>query len=147
MKKHNVMFFVAVFIWLTIIIGFTGSSKAQSTESTAAITMREYVDMRVAEIQRATDKALESLNSRLLAMNEFRASINDANKTFVTKDTIVKIEDDIRALRTLADIAQGKASQTSFFVAMFLSMASFIISGAGLISKFNEKRANGKTTK
>jgi hypothetical protein len=91
---------LAIFIFVYLFIALPDAFPlAAQTKEDSVITQKEYTDMRVAEIQRATDKALESLNSRLSSMNEFRASITDANKTFATTETVKRMEEDIRTLR------------------------------------------------
>lgn len=128
-----------------VIFAFTAFLFTQTKDAAAAITFREYIDMRITEQQRAVDKALESLNERLAGMNEFRASINDANKLYVTKEIVEKMETDIRELRTIADIAKGKATQGQFFISL---IASFIGMMGGLMSfvmNYKKKFNNNKT--
>jgi len=133
-KTLSVVFVLAIFALTAFVF-------SQTPQGNAAISMREYVDMRVAEIQRAVDKALESLNERLSGMNEFRASINDSNKLFVTKEVIDRMQVDIKELRSISDIAKGAATQGQFFISM---IASFIGMFGGVVGVIlNWKKFNG----
>lgn len=127
-------------VFVLVIFAFTAIIFSQ-TKETSIITQREYTDMRVEEIQRATDKALASLNERLSSMNEFRASINDANKMFVTKETVDKMQEDIRELRTISDIAKGAATQGQFFISMIAAFIGMFGGIVGLV--LNWKKFNG----
>lgn len=107
------------------------------------VTMRDYVDNQltdvrrsfdaaVIDIRRAVDKAESSMNERLAGMNEFRASLKDAQNKYMTRDeywaahnTLCKKMDD---LQTLADVNRGKASMNSVYIAWLLAALSLIVS-------------------
>ncbi|MFA5379931.1 MAG: hypothetical protein WC455_29495 [Dehalococcoidia bacterium] len=105
-----------------------------------SISLREYVDMRFAEMQRATDTAYRSMADKLVGMNEIRGSLSDANKTFARLDAVEKMQEDIKTLRSLSDVAQGKASQSSLFFVGMISILSLAIQ----ISKFIADRKKGQ---
>jgi len=88
------------------------------------ISLREYVDMRFAEMQRAIDMAYKTNETDKAKMNEIRGALNDAQKSFASKEAVEKIQEDIKTLRSLSDIAQGKASQTSLFFVGMISVLS-----------------------
>ena len=49
-------------------------------------TFKELIDNRFSYMQKAVDKAEQTLNIRLTGMNEFRDQLKDQTKTFVTTD-------------------------------------------------------------
>ena len=125
-KRTLFVVFILVMFTLTAFL-FTQTSRDSN------VSLRDYIDLRVddlqAQINRRTDEmkheseiALTSLNARLAGMNEFRQAINDASKLYATKEMVDKLESEIKTLRSLSDIAQGKASQTSLLV---VGMVSF----------------------
>jgi hypothetical protein len=136
MQNKRTLFIVfALAIFVICIYAFASTQDS--------VTLREYVDLRFAEMQRAIDKAYLTNEADKAKMNEIRGSLNDAQKTFASKDAVDKLNDaqkmfaskdmvdkmqeDIKALRSLSDIAQGKASQTSLFVVGMVSFLSLAI--------------------
>ncbi len=126
------------FLWLAII--FVAAFGIASVQD-GSVTMREYVDMRFAETQRAIDTAYKALSDKLVGMNEIRGNLADANKTFARADTVEKMQDDIKTLRSLSDIAQGKASQTSLF---FVGLVSVLSLAMQVTKIFTSRRKNNQ---
>jgi len=95
-------------------------------------TLREYIDLRFTETQRAIDKAEATMNERLTGMNEFRATLKDQSATFVTRAELTlimnKIQTNLDELNKIRDVATGKASQTSMIIAIIISIAGLGVS-------------------
>lgn len=95
------------------------------------ISIRDYVDQRFKDSQRAIDKAEEAISNRLDGMNEFRDTLRDQAARFITREelgTILgKLQDNVNALQKLADIAEGKASMRSVVGAYALAIVGIII--------------------
>jgi hypothetical protein len=112
--------------------------------------------------ERAIDKAEKTLSARLDTMNEFRASLDDAQKTFLTTDKFdmfhQRVVDDIKELqkcgsslitqrefdehlqsyailKTDVDTAKGKASTAQVYFGWLLAGISLIL---GIIHLFGK---------
>jgi len=110
----------------------------------STVPWKEYVDLRIDDLQNQlnrraetisneTEKALASLNERLSVMNEFRATINDTQSRFVTNEAANKMQEDIRELRSIADVAKGAATQGQFLISMIASFIGMIGGIMGII--------------
>lgn len=110
------------------------------------VELRDYVDQRIADINRhydtrleavqhATNIALEANEKRLDGMNEFRDTLRDQAGRFITRDEvglmINKLEVDVRSLQKTRDMLEGKASQASVASAQITAWAGIVI---GIIS-------------
>jgi hypothetical protein len=51
-------------------------------------TLKEYVDAVLLERDHASKAALGAANQRLDGMNEFRRSLDDAQKTYITRNEV-----------------------------------------------------------
>jgi hypothetical protein len=95
------------------------------------ISLKEYVDLRFTENQRALEKAERDLSKRLEGMNEFRDALKDQAGTFVTREAMeIKLdglEKDMADLKLTRAHAQGKASQTSVLIAYGISFVGLLI--------------------
>ena len=109
------------------------TSAAATDVESQLVPLREYIDLRFSETQRAIDKAESSMNERLASMNEFRATLKDQSAKFITREEVTsmleRIQENVTALQKLSDISTGKASQTSMIIALVISLASL---GLGL---------------
>ena len=105
------------------------------TENT--ISLREYIDIKVSAIDRATSNAYVSMEKRLEGMNEFRNQLKDQNATFITKAEysahMNKLEEDIRMLRESKATLEGKASQTSVNIALGISIIGLILTVLNIV--------------
>ena len=77
--------------------------------SSDGVCLKDYVDTRFNEAQRAIDKAEKMMN--LL---------------------VSKLDEDVEGLQKIADIAQGKASQNSVWIAVVIASISALISVIGM---------------
>lgn len=103
------------------------------------VSLRDYVDKQFELNAVALDKAERTMNARLEGMNEFRETLKDQASRFVTRDQvelmIKPLCDDVRSLRTLADKAEGKASQNAMLGTLFISIVSLVIGIIRLVVK------------
>ncbi len=101
------------------------------------VSLKEYVDTRFAAAQQAIDKAEATMTARLATMNEFREQLRDQAGHFITRDElniqIKKLSEDVDALQKIADVAEGKASQSSMIFSYAISIISLIIAIASLV--------------
>jgi hypothetical protein len=81
--------------------------------SSDGVSIRDYIDLRFTEFQRAVDKAEATMGSRLAGMNEFRDTLKDQASRFITRDDLRFLQDEVKSLRKITDMAEGKASQNS----------------------------------
>jgi len=101
------------------------------------VSMRDYVDTRLAAMDRALDAAKTALEYRLNSMNELREQVNERDKMFVTKaeyTTNVKLlESQVKSLELSRAEMQGKASQSAMIIAYIVSVIGVLLGAAGLI--------------
>jgi hypothetical protein len=101
------------------------------------ISLKEYVDLKIGAIDKATSVAYASMEKRLEGMNEFRNQLKDQNITFITKAEysahMNKIEEDIRILRESKAQLEGKASQSDVNSLRLISYISLAIGLSGLL--------------
>jgi len=96
--------------------------------SSDGVSIRDYVDLRFAELQRSIDKAELSMGARLAGMNEFRDTLRDQASRFITRADLKALEAEVRALCKLADRAEGKASHNSVLWTGAIAIAGLVIS-------------------
>jgi len=99
------------------------------------VPLREYLEARLGNIERATDVAYKAMDKRLEGMNEFRQALTDQKASFVTRielrATIDKLDADIETLKLSKATLEGKASQTSFYISMVFGTVGAI---SGIVS-------------
>jgi len=114
--------------------------------SQVVVTMKEYVDalfdekqrvfdVRCDESQRAVDKAEKAMCDRLAGMNEFRDQLKDQAARFITRDELNTVINEVGTLRSLADVAKGKASQTALLFTSAIALAGLVISILNLVTR------------
>ena len=86
--------------------------------------------------QSAIDKAESSMNARLESMNEFRDTLRDQNKTFITKSEHEYLEKQIVDLQLSKAELAGKATQSSVNISYIIAISSILISVVSLIVNF-----------
>jgi hypothetical protein len=116
------------------------------------VDLREYLEMRIKNIELSTGLAKTEMERRLDAMNEFRATLKDQAYTFITRhefsitfdkisddinllrnskanaETVNSLADDVRLLRESKAKLEGRASQTSVMIAYALAGIGLAVS-------------------
>ena len=96
------------------------------------ITLRDYIDTRLAAMQSAVDLARGQMDKRLDGMNEFRDALKDQAAMLATKTELesakAMFEADIRSLRESRAELSGKASMSSVYGAYALAGAGIVVS-------------------
>jgi len=107
------------------------------------VKLEKYVDKQIKAIkslmkskyqtiEKSTDIATNVLDKRLDSMNEFRASLKDQQKTFLSRKEFdilhQKVCDDIRMLRESKANLEGKASQLSVFITLIIALLALALS-------------------
>ena len=99
--------------------------------SSDGVSLRDYVDLRFDEAQRAIDKAELMMAARLATMNEFREQLKDQAGRFITRDELNaiagKMGDEIKSLQKTSDMAAGKASQSAFLFTAAMALIALIL--------------------
>jgi hypothetical protein len=107
------------------------------------VTLKEYFESRLAAIEKAVGIAHQSMEARLLSMNEFRASLRDQSMMFVTKaehdalcDRVDRLDKEVQGLRESRAELAGKASQSSVDNAKIMAFVGIGIGIVGILLKF-----------
>lgn len=102
--------------------------------------LKNYMDLKFTSLDKSTCLAQDNLNNRLENMNEFRESLKDQTKSYITRTEhealITKYDSDIRVLREANAKAEGKASMNSVYVGYIIAFIGIIMGIIGLILKF-----------
>ena len=112
------------------------ADKGPVMHTSDGVSLRDYIDLRFAEFQRAIDKAEITMTSRLAGMNEFREALRDQASRHVTRADLKVIETEVRSLCKIADRAEGKASQNSVLWTAGIAIASLVMSLIRLLNIF-----------
>jgi len=89
--------------------------------------LRDYVDIRFSNVDKATTLANDVLAVRLESMNEFRESLKDQTANFITKsehENLIKQLDEVRLFQAAQ---RGMATQKSVYAAYLISAVGIII--------------------
>ena len=96
--------------------------------------LRDYVDIRLAALEKATELARANMDMRLNGMNEIREAMRDQASHFVTAvehravcDRLDRLEQKIRDLELSRAELSGKASQTSVMIAYAISLLGLLV--------------------
>ena len=98
--------------------------------------LRELADARMFAIEQATRVAKESMEKRLESMNEFRDTLRDQSRTFITRSEHETLIKEIQSLRESRAELAGKASQSSVHIAWAMGAAGILLSVIGIVEKF-----------
>jgi hypothetical protein len=102
--------------------------------------LKEYMEIKFKAIEDSTKLAQDNLNGRLSHMNEFRETISDQTKTYITRNEhnvmMTKYDAQIEALIKQVAIAEGKASTNSVYIGYIIAFIGIVMGIAGLILKF-----------
>ncbi len=126
------------------------SPQSKSIEKWTTAQLMKYFEMRFDNLEKSLDEryitqekaiavANEASNKRLDSMNEFRETLRDQNKTFITQaehnslialvnEKFDTIEDSIKAIQISDAVLAGKASQSQFIVVLIISIVGLIAS-------------------
>lgn len=103
-----------------------------------AVTLREYVETKLAANQRALDLAHSAMERRLNGMNEFRDTLRDQASRFVTREEvdlrIDRLTEQIREIKSFMDRLTGKADTKALYVSYVIAGLSLMLSAISLIS-------------
>jgi hypothetical protein len=91
------------------------------------IKLKEYIDMRIAAIEKAIDLAADNLKMRLEGLNEWRTQNKEERQQYITKAEHDFVLKDIRELRESRAEISGRASMTSVYIAYFISSIGVIL--------------------
>jgi hypothetical protein len=104
------------------------------------VTLKDYFEMRIAALEKATEVSAAQLERRLEGMNEFRAQLKDQAAGFFPRSEheiyTKKVDDDIRLLRESKAMLEGKASQLSVNITLFVAVIGIIVSIASAAHEF-----------
>src|SRR3990167_6884014 len=105
-----------------------------------SISLKEYFEAKLDNIEKSTSLARQSMDDRLARMNEFRDTLKDQASRFVTRDEtyalLSKIDAKIDALELSKAMLEGKASQNSVNTALMFSVIGVIVSIVSILIKF-----------
>ena len=115
----------------------TSEQKAQQNADNI-VSLRDHIEQRLKDMDKATNLAYTNLEKRLDAMNEFRQSLKDQNSTFLTQGEYhvwkKSVDEDIRVLRESKSEIAGKADQkqvnntsTWAYIGLIFSIINLII--------------------
>jgi hypothetical protein len=93
-----------------------------------------FFDARIRAIEKSAEIAATELGRRLEGMNEFRGQLKDQAATFITRTEHEAVCKEIEELKLSKANLEGKASQTSFFVTLGISVIGVIISIVALFA-------------
>jgi hypothetical protein len=101
--------------------------------------VKQNSKLRYFSVEKATILAKNETDARLTSMNEWRGSLKDAQSNFVQKaeynSEILRLQDDVKTLRESRAEAQGKASQSSVYIAYLIALLSLVISAIAIFIK------------
>jgi len=91
-----------------------------------SITLKDYLETKINNIEKAVSLAHAAMEKRLEGMNEFRDQLRDQTGTFLTREAYEAkhelLEKQVDELRLNRAMLEGKASQTSFYITLALSL-------------------------
>lgn len=97
--------------------------------------LETITEVKISALKEATSLAKAALETRLVAMNEFRGALSDQNKTLYTRQEHElykeKIEAQLMEFNEWKNRQEGKADQSSVNMALFISLVGLAI---GVIS-------------
>lgn len=123
-------------------INFTAADAVSLRDHIQALldAQRAYYESRLAALEKATEVATDTLNTRLAGMNEFRDTLKDQAGRFVTRDELGvrldRVQAELNELRQFRDQLTGAASQKSVNVALLFSILSLALGVLGVALRF-----------
>lgn len=111
-------------------------SQARFTQADG-VTLKEYFEAKFDALERAQEKADRELAAKFTTVNEFRGTLSDQAATLVTKDKIDAIigafNSRIGNLEQAQARQEGKASQTSVYIAYGIALISIVMNVLGYL--------------
>jgi len=103
------------------------------------VSLREYLESRIAAVEKAIEVANQAMQARLAAMNEFRDTLKDQAGRFVTRDEldskVYNLNEQLKSLQYFKAQLEGKASQTQANIILLISVVSLAVSVIGLLTR------------
>ena len=88
------------------------------------ISLREYIESRLASMQRAVDKAEEATERRFSSVNEMRAMVTDAARMFMPRSEYEAahraVQEKVEALQKMLWIGTGVVIAFQFLIGVML---------------------------
>lgn len=116
------------------------SEKDRNFSYAESVSLRDYLEARLAAIDVALNLARRGMESRLEGMNEFRNTLRDQASKFMTRAEYEisreKIAEDIKILLSAKDKLEGKASQQAVMISIAVGLTSFFVAVLGLVLRF-----------
>ena len=89
------------------------------------VSLKEYFEVRLAAIEKATEIALAATDVRLVGMNEIRGTLKDQAVHLVTRAEVNlqfdAIREQLKGLEKHQNIAEGKASMSMVYISYAIS--------------------------
>jgi hypothetical protein len=102
------------------------------------VSLREYLESRIAAVEKSIEVANSVMQARLATMNEFRDTLKDQAGRFVTRDEmdikLNNLNEQLKTLQYFKASLEGKASQTQANIILFISILGLALSVASLLS-------------
>ena len=99
------------------------------------VSWKEYVEVRLRDMERATEMARISMEKRLDGMNEFRLTLKDQAAMLVPRSEHDLLARQIEECRRVQAVQEGKASQLSVNLAYLIAAVSLAIAVIDLFRK------------
>jgi chromosome segregation ATPase len=91
------------------------------------VSWRDYVEERFKSLQRAVDKAEESLTLRLESMNEFRAQINNERRYYVSKAELESLEERLNKLENAQSKMEGRLTTVAGAITVVFTVIQILL--------------------
>jgi lysyl-tRNA synthetase class I len=104
------------------------------------ISLKEYVDVRIKQIEKSTELTHQAIDKRLEGMNEFRDALKDQAAGFFTRKEHElykeKIDAELKTLQKFQTEMQTKANQSSVNITLGISIIGIILGMVSFIMGF-----------
>jgi predicted Zn-dependent peptidase len=101
------------------------------------VSLKEFFEVRILALEKATTLAANNMEKRLESMNEFRSQLKDQAATFMSRaefDSVIQmLKADINLLKESKALLQGAASQKSVTVSFIFSVIATFFGLVGLL--------------
>ena len=97
------------------------------------VSWKEYVDVRLKELEKGNILTKSEMDRRLEGMNEFRRQLDKQANTFITRIEHDSVCDRIKSLELSRAELSGKASQSSVITTTIIASLGILIGVIGLV--------------